>query len=326
MQKVFNNSMIAHVWAQQNQAFGRTPNTNIYFDGKAIFSYGSHFPMGVFIKGKASEKAVLLNSDSYSVTTSQHQSKVRNAVDHYMRFYADTETLKLVISQSHCDYFKKNLIAHAAKDINNTVITQARVAAARRNASLKESDIGKAVSVFNSYRDLLAFYGFKLPAKTIKQVETLQSDMQAVLAGYTKQLKAEAAKRAKAEKERAARVALATEAAILTFKRGENLSYIEENYLRDHKTVYMRIEGENVRTSHGAYFPVDDGAKAFKLLVAAKYSGKEINFKEGLAGREAPKLGNFSIDLITSNGDVKAGCHFVEWQNIEPLAKQLNLL
>lgn len=83
MTKVFNNSMVAHVWAQGEQAYGRSHNGNFYFDGRILYSYGSHFAVGV----RLNDNQAVLNSDNYSVSTSGMQSDASNAVSHFETVY-----------------------------------------------------------------------------------------------------------------------------------------------------------------------------------------------------------------------------------------------
>ena len=47
MKTVFNNSEVCHVFAQQEQEYGRSGN--IFFEGKKIYSYGYHYLMGNII-------------------------------------------------------------------------------------------------------------------------------------------------------------------------------------------------------------------------------------------------------------------------------------
>lgn len=76
---VFSNDMVAHVWAQQRQYSGRSNNGNFYFEGPTIYSYGGHFPAGVFAK----DGTVFVTTDGYSVTTNgKHMPAVRAAVRH----------------------------------------------------------------------------------------------------------------------------------------------------------------------------------------------------------------------------------------------------
>lgn len=75
---VFDNAECAHVWAQNAQETGRSGNGNFYFHGPALFSYGSHFLAGFIMP----DGVALLNADSYSISTSRHQSYARRAVSH----------------------------------------------------------------------------------------------------------------------------------------------------------------------------------------------------------------------------------------------------
>src|SRR3954469_7899047 len=87
MKTVFSNSQVAHVWAQQNQASGRSNNGQFYFEGATIFSYGGHFPIARFA-GKSVQPAgsrfikrvVLYTAADYSITTSRHKSYVQGAL------------------------------------------------------------------------------------------------------------------------------------------------------------------------------------------------------------------------------------------------------
>lgn len=78
MGQVFANSQVAHVWASGDQRSGRSNNGNFYFEGRILYSYGSHFAVGV----RLNDGRAVLNADSYSISTSGHQSDARSAVSH----------------------------------------------------------------------------------------------------------------------------------------------------------------------------------------------------------------------------------------------------
>jgi hypothetical protein len=78
---VFDNHGVAHVWAQNNQDSGRSSNGQFFFDGPALFSYGRHFLAGFIMP----DGTALLNADSYSISTTRHQSYARSAVSHRAR-------------------------------------------------------------------------------------------------------------------------------------------------------------------------------------------------------------------------------------------------
>ena len=49
MKKVFSsNDECIHVFAQRTHEEGRTPNSNVYFYGDKLYSYGSHYLLAEF--------------------------------------------------------------------------------------------------------------------------------------------------------------------------------------------------------------------------------------------------------------------------------------
>lgn len=82
MAEVFANEMVAHVWAQGRQESGRSHNGNLFFTGAALYSYGSHFVVGYLMP----DGVALLNADSYSMSTSRHQSEALHATRHLTQY------------------------------------------------------------------------------------------------------------------------------------------------------------------------------------------------------------------------------------------------
>jgi len=80
MKTVFDNSMVAHIWAAQSQPEGRSGNGNFYFRGPRLYSYGPHFTVGIVRDGMA-----FLNGDSYSISTSRHCSEAWSATRHLIQ-------------------------------------------------------------------------------------------------------------------------------------------------------------------------------------------------------------------------------------------------
>ena len=77
MKTVFTNQEVFHIFASGTQSQGRSHNGNVYFEGHTLYSYGSHFPLAIKYNG-----SFLLNGESYSITTSKHQSQARQALRH----------------------------------------------------------------------------------------------------------------------------------------------------------------------------------------------------------------------------------------------------
>ncbi len=79
-QTVFNNRMVAHVWAQQSQESGRSNNGQFYFEGRAIYSYGRHYIAGYALPLQNGKHLFLVNADKYSPTTGKHTNYVYYAI------------------------------------------------------------------------------------------------------------------------------------------------------------------------------------------------------------------------------------------------------
>lgn len=73
-----NNSMVAHLWANEKQESAH--GSNFYFEGESIYSYGRHFEVGRIVRNKRGEKAYLINDIYRSSSTSKHQCCVCNAI------------------------------------------------------------------------------------------------------------------------------------------------------------------------------------------------------------------------------------------------------
>lgn len=75
MKTVFSNAEIPHIFAAQSQEFGRNAGNSYWFEGSTLYSYRE--PIARFCG-----EIVIFSADSFSVTTSRHQSKARYALRH----------------------------------------------------------------------------------------------------------------------------------------------------------------------------------------------------------------------------------------------------
>lgn len=88
MKKVFTNSEIVHVFAQQTQSEGRTSGNNIFFEDNKIYSYGYHYKLAEI----KPNNIVLINNLGYSNSTSKHIHLIMNATRQYRQiFYRDID-------------------------------------------------------------------------------------------------------------------------------------------------------------------------------------------------------------------------------------------
>lgn len=90
MKTVFNNSDLAHAYANQTQESGRNSNGSFYFSGKTIYSYGGHFPIAKIVTNDNGLECMLFTYRTYSNTTAKQIGIVRNATRQYKKIYCHT--------------------------------------------------------------------------------------------------------------------------------------------------------------------------------------------------------------------------------------------
>lgn len=329
MKRVFSTSAeVAHIWAQQNQNNGRTSKGHCFFEGAFIWSYGKHYCLGAILTNKKGEKLAVLNDDNSSLTTNGQRHEVRSAACHYNRAYTTHGVLYLLYcfrSSPLADY-SAALVRDVGKHSTQALIAAAKSAAARRKAALIENDIAEGLRVFENGKTLLAFYGLKPCRNSARLAEKLRSNHAAVLKQHARAIAKEKKEREKAAKLRQAENDAKALAALDKWRKGERLEYIENKELFSASFIALRVNNwadsvePYIESSRNASFPVAHALKAFPLIRAQREKGEALD----LSGHTI-KLGSYGIDAIAANGDVKAGCHFVKWAEIELIARQLKV-
>lgn len=97
-----SHAEVAHIWASRSQVSGRSSDGRMYFERRDLFSYGSHYVLGHITSDLAPNApgVVLLNSNSYSVSTGKHKSLTWRAVSHYTAHYVpDLTALVKILEQ-----------------------------------------------------------------------------------------------------------------------------------------------------------------------------------------------------------------------------------
>lgn len=280
---VYPNDMVAHIWAHQSQDQARSNNGNLYFEGDTIYSYGSHFPIARHVDG-----VVLLTTDSYSVTTSAHVSRVAGACSHLTVFH-----VLHVCGHRHSDNF-----ANYERRIEEALTKAAR---ARTSTDWHLADAANLVAEANRY---IALFRPGVPPLT------MPDNLDEVRA-RAKRLAAEQAERTRRDN------ALRRERMAEDAQRWKDG---EEKTMWGHPDTFMRIRGDVIETSKGAEFPVEHGRKAFGVIKRCHDAGKTYQRN----GHSVP-LGHFVIDSIDREGNVTAGCHFVKWTEVARVADLLGL-
>jgi hypothetical protein len=137
MKTVFNNAQVAHVWASGSQERGDSHNRNSYFRGRILYSYGNHFPVGVLM----GVGQVVLNSDTYSISTTGMQSDARHATSHMTR--VRVPDLKAVADTlSTLAYYVQNPPENPSRREARDRNVKALIGYIEANAAALQDDIG----------------------------------------------------------------------------------------------------------------------------------------------------------------------------------------
>lgn len=280
---------VCHVWAHQLQSDARYGN--IFFDGDTIYSYGRHFPMArvVTVKGR---RVVLFTTRSYSSTTAGHKSEVRCAIPHDTPiFYVDDVLQKP--SRKTLDQYAKRIADQCL------VVSRAK---SRMDSEL--ATLQKLVDEANLFCETFGFktrYSMPTNVDEMKQVAAQQTRRQ-----QGRQRAQEIVRKRRLEKEAAERLARLEQ-----WKSGENI-YVGRIDGYD----YLRLSADgNVETTANAVVPLKHVNRVAKLILKKAVSGVAWH-----TNGETIRVGEYNLDSIEENGDVRIGCHLFSRVEIERFA------
>jgi len=257
---------------------------NFYFNGLTIYSYGSHFPIAQI--WDKDNNIVFFTSRNYSNTTSKHKGCVSYAINHKKRFTLPDVELNSKWDQDTRHEKNKNYYLNTIEEL---IKKQKK---ARKYNYMPE--IGSLLNEFREYINL-----FKLAGKLIKaEKELLTIDVNTLFAGcnFTEL-------REKKEKQKTAKQIADNKKWLFNWS-GLHLKYkANKVYLRYNK------ESDEIETSKGARVP----ARESKILYDRIQAGKDI---------KGMKIGYYTV--ISLNGVLKIGCHEIERDEINRIAKIMN--
>jgi len=306
-----NNSMVAHLWANQKKTGARSNNGNFWFEGDTIYSYRTPIAKLHTIKGTI---VALIDCEGYSNTTrGKHKPAIYRALN-YRGFSVPSIGARGGQSRHSDELDHKANEAHFLKQYRDAL------EAWRRSWDSNSAPARRALEVLGDY---CAAFGLAAPRIDIElDCDKVIADRAARFEKHNtpeaiaKRAKAKAARDAKAARQaEIARLAEA-ERAVLWLK-GETDHY-RTNY---GIPALLRVKGDELQTSQGATVPLDHAKRAFTFIAACRAHGKTF---ETNGHRIA--VGHFQIDSIDAEGNVRAGCHLIAWPEIERIAKQLELV
>jgi len=266
--QVFPNAQVAHVWAAQSQDEGRSGNGNLYFRGRTIYSYRESWPLAVILPdsyappegereaGWKYQRVVVLNTTSYSITTTGHLGDVRSALHGRddIKIDASRDTVAAFARCAGCnlesDYWRDEY-AKAKRALVTEAVEAMRAHAASFANPRKRCYLGWDEATNSSFDDteenriaLVTDGGVQHIARVLNlspadipayDVEALHESIRAAYRAYNDP------KRIKAREKNAAKASLnALRTVASKVAKGERLSWKQESRLERTVTLALR--------------------------------------------------------------------------------------
>lgn len=358
---VVENSMVAHLWAHQSQESARSRNGNFWFEGRTIYSYRT--PVANIVDGAAGPIA-LVSKTNYSQTTEQHIGDILSALgygdgtvlpyftvpyigatggqspDYATRDYSRSYSKMEICHPANIDWLIgrfRDLLAKALRarpDNAGWCFRDAEGMAARATRyrelfglSVELPDFAAEVKAAEDKR-AVKDAKYNTPEaiahrekEAAARIERSRRDYREVRGIYGEKWREPFRYRDNSiftpedQAARAERLTAINADRVAAWREGGNVS------LPYGVATMLRVRGNEIQTSLGATFPVEHGRKAFPLIARVRMSGKGWQ-RNG----HSIHLGHFQIDRISETGNVVAGCHRVEWAEIERCARELGII
>ena len=245
MKKVNSPQETAHLFALQQQQEAYTPTRNLYYNGKSIYSYGSHFCIAKFIDSKT----LLFTERTYSNTTAKHISVVSYATSHIDKIYC----------------FNPN--ANHAENFTYWLNVAEQLADKLKRANKPEIYINQLQHIENKATKYANYFSIAIP-ETLQSVlkVTTKSEILAYMENKAELIAAEKlAKEKQLKKEH-----------VTNLKKWRKFE-TGRLYQRD-GFDYLRKNNDQFETSQGVKIPIEIGKRFYNNLASAKIGDKFLDF------------------------------------------------
>jgi hypothetical protein len=297
--KRFKTDEIFHAWAHQTHEAGECP-ARVSFEGPILYSYST--AIGAIVKAADGTDVYLFDATSYSMTTSQHQGGMRQAVPHSAKKFRVPG-----LSESYSRVDLAQIVKSWTREVEKLLEDSHASREPKKSRLLGEA--GLIVQTMGEFIEVFDLKDQTLPELPADKME---------LGFYMGRV---AARKAEAERERERKATLANRGFKAIAKRmlkdwltGE-ITHLNHAHLIP---TELRIVDDTVETTRGVSFPVAHAKLGLRLVEAVMARGKEWT-----ANGEQCRLGFFRIEKIEANGTVTAGCHVVTWAAISRIADQI---
>lgn len=296
MKTVFSAGELPHVWVQQSQSSGRTPNNSLFFRDSIIFSYGEHFPLAKLVTLPSGEVIALINNNDTTPTTNRHRSSVRRAVSHLRSFDVYTCVYDINFKEELRQwglYFETYRLKIARAKKNQAYYVEMYVHYLTRFIAFAKNILPHIVTDYDEvYVDTFLESMMLPPMDTLKQQTQVQINKQ----------------REEAKARKAAQQA-EFETKLSNWKKGMlHAKTPVGNY------TYLRcLDGETIETSKHIKIPKRQFEAFYKAYKKGKATGLKVKSNNGV---------DYTIQTVTSS-IVKSGCHIIPVEEIEYIADLL---
>ena len=274
-----------HLWAHAAQSHARNSTGNRSFEGNDAYSYRT--VVARIVHNAKGERAYLLTTRSYSVTTAKHMSEIRAALRGMSPVFN--------VPNLHPEY----LVDGHLGNVNSYWVRIADLAGKAERARVTGPwHTEHAQRLLTELREYVKF--FRLKGKQYKVPEDL-ADIDKTLADLAEantKAKAEAAKK---EREREKQREKNAQEALARWMAGERvqLPYLTWSHLR------YSADGLRVETSHGAEVPADHAAAALRQLLPLVKAKKAYRPQYP----QVVRIGYYTLHSVDDAGNVRIGCH-----------------
>lgn len=334
MRTVFTNSMTAHVWAQQTQPSGHSDSMS--FAGAVLLSYST--PIAAFAPTEKGMKGTvpLFTAQNHSNTTAKHLGLARRAVN-WAGFtvpdighaggwenatarrgpasdpasWAPVHAVNLRALETGYHQHATLLLRINSWDEETVAEVEHRLRDAGEPAENYARTFGLGVPILPYAEDA---------ARIVARRERL--NQKRADPKYQEKREAERERRETAKRKKSARLAAearqnAAEAAA-AWLAGERIYLPYEAQTDENGSALLRVVGDTVQTSRGATVPLDHARRALALVESVKARGERW-----VSNGHTVHLGHFTLEEVSPEGDIRAGCHFIRWAQIERIAPAL---
>jgi len=265
----------------------RNSGGTFYFEERTtLYSYGRHFPIARHVETKLG-RVVLFTTRDYSVTTTSHKSMVARACQHLTVFHVrDVDTNP----RQQFEEYRERYTSLARK------YSRAR--------SHKPWILGSMRGIVDEANRFAQFFGLRCRL-SMPNESAMEAECRAIEQREAQRRRREEAKRKREQAER----------------QQEALERVQQwvdgkiDYCPGYGPIRLRIVGDELQTSHGARVPLAHAIKAFRFIKRLHDQGQTYQ-----GNGRAIRLGHFVLDAVDAQGNVRAGCHDVSWEEIERVA------